>query len=124
MSDEPADWRRVRLRAGQWSCPFHGPISPATDGLVPYCPHRQDGRPCLRMALKATDVDGKLQHVEPRPEHCPVGHPFGPGTVLVGTRPCPCTPVGFHRWWSCQRCDREAVPLQWPPHDPNVTPPR
>ncbi|MEB3021331.1 hypothetical protein [[Mycobacterium] crassicus] len=36
------------------------------------------------------------------PTHCPIGHQFRPGRVLVGHQPCGC---GGHTTWRCTTCD-------------------
>jgi hypothetical protein len=36
------------------------------------------------------------------PEHCPRGHRFGAGRVLVGHQPCSCR--GGHTSWLCLEC--------------------
>jgi hypothetical protein len=54
--------------------------------------------------------------VEVAPEHCPNGHPLGPGTVVVGWHPCRCAEGhSGHRTYWCQEC-RTAVYV--PPHAP------
>ena len=115
MTAARADWSAIRLRPGDWTCPIHGLITPADDGLVPYCPVDVDGRTCSRVALHAELRRGRLVHVEPRPERCPAGHPLGPRTVLLGWDGCQCTPAGGHRLWTCQTCPRGTPPLAWPP---------
>lgn len=116
------DWSQIRLRVGDWSCPIHGRIEPAA-GLVPHCAETVDGRPCLWPAHRAVVRGGKVLHVEPRPHACPAGHPLE-RRVKLGTVPCPCTPVGHHRTWTCNQCPTDTVPLEWPPHNPAVTRPR
>lgn len=111
MTTPAVDWSAVRPLPGDWTCPVHGIIRPAGDGLVPYCPQPVDGRVCSRIALHATPAG----HVEPRPAQCPAGHPLGPDTVLLGWRACLCTPAGGHRLWSCRACPRGTPPLAWPP---------
>ncbi len=48
----------------------------------------------------------------PSPVACPAGHRLGPGQALVGSTACIATPTGFHRTYTCRRCD--AV-VMWPP---------
>lgn len=40
--------------------------------------------------------------VESYPERCPEGHPLVPGRMLVGWKPCGCTPNGGHRTIECR----------------------
>jgi hypothetical protein len=43
--------------------------------------------------------------VEVAPEHCPNGHPLGPGTVVVGWPPCQCVEGhSGHRTYYCRTC--------------------
>ncbi len=120
-----ADWSAIVIRPGQWTCPVHGIITPAMDGLVPYCPHFQGGRRCMWWAHLAVQRRGKVLHAEPNPPACagPARHLFGPGAAMVGTSPCPCTPVMMHRQWSCRAPGCGDV-QEWPPHNPAVTRPR
>lgn len=101
--EPPVDWCQIVPAVGDWTCPTHGIIRPAADSLVPYCPELVDGRTCMRMALKAVAVRGRIEYAEPRPATCRHGHPLTSGRYRVGlgTRPCRCTPQGFHRTWRC-----------------------
>src|SRR5579859_7158183 len=36
------------------------------------------------------------------PQHCPRGHAFTPGAVLVGHAPCGCGRRGGHMTWACE----------------------
>lgn len=110
------DWRKVRLQPGGWYCPIHGPVTPAA-GVVPHCPDRVGGRPCLRIAVQAVARRGGVITVEARPTVCPSGHPLTLGSVRLGSSPCPCVAVGFHRSWTCGTC---ADVIEWPEHDPKV----
>lgn len=124
QAEEQVDWRNIRLRPGDWSCPVHGIIDPARGGLVPYCDRPVGGQRCMRVAWLTVPAGGRLASVEPRPKTCPSGHLLGPRTVLLGTQPCPCTPAGFHRTWACRSCPSGVEPQRWPPHDETVPMPR
>jgi hypothetical protein len=52
--------------------------------------------------------------VEVAPEHCPNGHPLGPGTVVMGWHPCDCVERGGHRTYWCRTCK---VTMYEPPHE-------
>jgi hypothetical protein len=58
--------------------------------------------------------------VEVAPEHCPNGHPLGPGTVVVGWHPCQCVEGhSGHRTYWCRTC---GVTSYVPPHEAAGTP--
>ncbi|ROO90440.1 hypothetical protein EDD29_8167 [Actinocorallia herbida] len=59
------------------------------------------------------------------PVACPYGHLLGPGRVLVGWRPCRCSPAtGGHRTYSCRACQALSDQRQTTCHQPPCTVPR
>jgi hypothetical protein len=46
--------------------------------------------------------DGAAMVLPPR--HCPRGHEFGLGKMLVGHQPCNCRARGGHLTWECLEC--------------------
>lgn len=112
------EWGREPIRAGQWTCPKHGPIRPDRGGVVPSCPELAvdgSGRVCQWAAAQAKpDGRGGVVHHTPDPRHCagPDRHPLRDAMSSTWSG-CLCTPVGGHTIWVCRRCgDRQ----MWPPH--------
>lgn len=111
-----ADWTKVRVKLGQWSCWEHGVIEPEMEPL-PHCTEVTDDgtQPCMRLATEAVlDARRLPVHLLPSPEFCdgPDHHPRG--AMTTSRVACRCTPAGAHDVWIC------TVPLcgsrvYWPP---------